>query len=65
MDNKFLRDYEEGDVVEICDYSEAHGDKGIVLWTQEDGLIVVELECGVCWPVTAGELKPHNMKGQS
>lgn len=49
-----------GDTVEICDHSEAHGDKGRVLWTQEDGIIIVELESGVCWPVTSEELKPYN-----
>ena len=48
--------------MEICDHSEAHGDKGAVLWTQEDGLIIVELETGACWPVTADELKPHNIQ---
>ena len=54
--------YAAGDTVEICDHSEAHGDKGAVLWTQEDGLIIVELETGACWPVTADELKPHNIQ---
>jgi len=54
--------YAAGDAVEICDHSEAHGDKGKVLWTQRDGLIIVELESGCCWPVTAEELKPHNTK---
>jgi hypothetical protein len=52
--------YAAGDAVEICDHSEAHGDKGKVLWTQKDGLIIVELESGCCWPVTEEELKPHN-----
>jgi hypothetical protein len=52
--------YAAGVVVEICDHSEAHGDKGTVLWTQADGLIIVELEGGACWPVTADELKPRN-----
>ncbi len=54
------RGYAAGDAVEICDHSEAHGDKGKVLWTQEDGLIIVELETGCCWPVTADELRLHN-----
>lgn len=51
--------------MEICDHSEAHGDKGIVLWTQADGLIIVELEGGACWPVTVDELKPHNDQRQA
>ena len=54
--------YVAGDAVEICDHSEAHGDKGAVLWTQDDGLLMVELEGGACWPVTADELKPHNVQ---
>ena len=52
--------YAAGDNVEICDGSEAHGDKGKVLWVQDDGLIIVELEAGCVWPVTEHELKPHN-----
>jgi hypothetical protein len=52
--------YAAGDAVEVCDHSEAHGDKGKVMWTQKDGLIIVELESGCCWPLTAEELKPHN-----
>jgi hypothetical protein len=56
--------YADGDAVEVCDHSEAHGDKGKVLWTQKDGLIIVELESGCCWPVTAEELKPHNTPAQ-
>jgi hypothetical protein len=52
--------YAAGDAVEICDHSEAHGDKGKVLWKQKDGLIIVELESGCCWPVTAEELKSPN-----
>ena len=54
--------YEDGDAVEICDNSEAHGDNGTVLWTQADGLIIVELEGGAAWPVTVDELKPQISK---
>ena len=57
--------YAAGDAVEVCDHSEAHGDNGTVLWTQKDGLIIVELESGCCWPVTADELKPHNNKDET
>lgn len=56
--------YAAGDNVEICDGSEAHGDKGKVLWVQDDGLIIVELEAGCVWPVTEHELKPHNIPHQ-
>jgi len=59
------RCYAAGDAVEICDHSEAHGDKGKVLWIQKDGLIIVELESGCCWPVTADELKPPNDQAQA
>jgi hypothetical protein len=56
--------YAAGDCVEICDGSEAHGDKGEVLWVQDDGLIIVEIEAGCVWPVTEHELKPHNAPGE-
>lgn len=46
-----------GASVEICDGSEAHGDKGRVMQVQDDGLIIVELEAGCVWPVTKNELK--------
>lgn len=50
-----------GDSVEICDGSMAHGDKGKVLWVQDDGLIIVELETGCVWPVTEDEIKPSSL----
>ena len=54
--------YAAGDAVEICDGSEAHGDKGKVLWIQDNGLIIVELEAGCVWPVTETEIKPFCSK---
>lgn len=48
---------QKGYNVEICDGSIAHGNKGKVLWVQDDGLIIVELEEGCAWPVTETELK--------
>ena len=58
--------YAAGARVQITDHSEAHGDIGTVLWVQNNGLIIVELDgekC--CWPVTADELKPHNVTQKS
>ena len=43
------------DRVRITDGSEANGDTGTVLWTQADGLVIVELEAGCVWPVTEDE----------
>ena len=46
-----------GDKVVITDYSEAHGDKGKIDRIQDNGIILVELEHGCIWPVTADELQ--------
>ena len=48
-----------GDSVIVADHSEAHGDKGRVDHIQADGIILVELEQGCIWPVTADELQPN------
>lgn len=48
-----------GKSVIINDYSEAHGDKGKILSVPDTGIILVELEQGCIWPVTADELKPN------
>jgi len=48
-----------GDAVVIADHSEAHGDKGRVDFIQDNGIILVELEQGCMWPVTADELQPN------
>ena len=48
-----------GDSVVIADHSEAHGDKGRVDFIQENGIILVELEQGCIWPVTADELQSN------
>ncbi len=50
--------YNDGHPVIICDGSDVHGDKGNILWTQENGMIIVELESGVCWPVEESDIKP-------
>lgn len=47
-----------GDSVVVADRSEAHGDKGKVLQVQDDGIVLVQLEQGCVWPVTADELQP-------
>ena len=49
-----------GDAVVIADYSEAHGDKGRVDFIQDNGIILVELEQGCIWPVTADDLQPNS-----
>ena len=49
-----------GDSVVIADHSEAHGDKGRVDFIQENGIILVELEQGCIWPVTADELQSND-----
>lgn len=46
-----------GDRVRIIDGSEAHGDKGVIITIQADGLLLVELEQGCLWPVTAEEIE--------
>jgi len=46
-----------GDKVVIADHSEAHGDKGRIDCIQDNGIILVELDQGCIWPVTADELK--------
>lgn len=49
--------FKVGDRVIINDYSEAHGDKGIIDTIQKDGLILVELtEYGCIWIVEEHEL---------
>jgi hypothetical protein len=48
--------FSRGDLVEVRDGSEAHGEKGVVSWVQADGLVIVEL-AGCVWPVTADELR--------
>jgi hypothetical protein len=50
-----------GDEVVIADYSEAHGDKGKIVRIQDNGIILVELEQGCVWPVTAEELWPQEV----
>jgi len=56
--------YAEGDHVEVIDGSEAHGDRGRILYQQKNGIIVVELYSGACWPVEANEIrKLHNDQG--
>ena len=49
-----------GDAVVIADHSDAHGDKGRVDHIQDNGIILVELEQGCIWPVTADELQPND-----
>lgn len=44
-----------GDVITITDYSDAHGDNGIVWRIQDNGIVLVELENGCLWPTA--ELK--------
>jgi hypothetical protein len=46
-----------GDEVVIADYSEAHGDTGKIDCIQKNGIILVELDQGCIWPVTADELQ--------
>ncbi len=46
-----------GDKVVIADHSEAHGDRGKIDRIQDNGIILVELDQGCIWPVTADELK--------
>jgi hypothetical protein len=51
------RPWAVGDEVVIADYSEAHGDKGKIDRIQNNGIILVELDQGCIWPVTADELR--------
>ena len=48
-----------GDAVIVSDHSSAHGDKGTIWKIQADGLILVDLEQGCVWPVTADELRAN------
>jgi hypothetical protein len=49
-------DWKVGDACVICDYSEAHGDKGVIYFVQTNGIILVELdEC--IWPVEVTGIK--------
>lgn len=41
-----------GSRVRIVDGSEANGDLGVVLYIQNNGIIVVELDQGCVWPIT-------------
>jgi hypothetical protein len=43
----------------VSDHSSAHGDKGTIWKIQADGLILVDLEQGCVWPVTADELRAN------
>ena len=51
--------FKEGDRVIINDFSEAHGDKGVIWRIENNGIILVELdEEGCIWPVfSEDELK--------
>jgi hypothetical protein len=41
-----------GDHVRIIDFSEAHGDLGVIDFIQDNGIILVELtEYGTIWPI--------------
>ena len=57
--------YAVGDAVTITDHSEAHGDKGAIWHIQDDGIILVELEQGCIWPVTADELQRRRTGGDA
>ena len=46
-----------GQKVIIHDFSEAHGQRGIITHIQERGFIYVTLKDYI-WPVTADELRP-------
>lgn len=56
-----------GDRVKIFDWSEAHGDIGVIwslpsLEDEDSGndIILIELDGGALWPVTGHEIKPIN-----
>jgi len=53
--NTAPRAWSPGDRVAIADHSEAHGDTGTVLYTQGNGIVVVELDQGCAWPVFSGD----------
>jgi hypothetical protein len=48
-----------GDAVIIADHSDARGDKGRVWAVQPNGIILVALDQGCIWPVTADELQEN------
>lgn len=48
--------FKVGDLVEIVDHSDAHGDVGRIWVIQDNGIITVELEECV-WPVRADEIR--------
>jgi len=50
-----------GDKVRVMDYSEAHGDIGVIDIMQDNGIIWVELtEYGCLWPVFADWIEVIN-----
>jgi hypothetical protein len=52
-----VSEFKVGDRVVINDYSEAHGDKGIIDTIQENGIILIELiEYGCIWIVEEDEI---------
>lgn len=48
--------FKVGDLVEIVDHSDAHGDVGRIWIIQDNGIIIVELEECV-WPVDADQIR--------
>lgn len=48
--------FKVGDLVEVVDGSEAHGDVGRIWVVQDNGMILVELEECV-WPVDANQIR--------
>lgn len=51
--------FKAGDLVEIVDHSDAHGDVGRIWIIQDNGIIIVELEECV-WPVRTDEIRIVN-----
>lgn len=52
-----MLDPKEGDRVVIRDGSEANGDAGSVWFVQANGILLIELDDGGIWPVTANEIE--------
>ena len=52
-----MSEFKVGDHVVINDYSDAHGDKGIIDTIQKNGIILIELvEHGCNWVVEEDEI---------
>lgn len=49
--------FKTGDKVKVQDYSIAHGSTGVVMWVQQNGIIVADIGEDSAWPVYAFELE--------